>query len=191
MEQLDPISRWALTVNWQPWEVVGTVGAVVVAMVALTRAAREVRERDAARLMAIAAIGGGIRDIIANAAEGITDPASAASQARLMRLMRPTDTALVALDAVDFTTLPTRRAVDLYLVMRSQAHLVAQYCDALGKAEKLPTGFVEILQDAATKIDKAQLELSLLAAKRTRPLRYGVARAQIWLRQRAERVRSP
>lgn len=187
MEQLDPISRWALTVNWQPWEVVGTVGAVIVAMVALTRAAREARERDAARLMAIAAIGGGIRDIIAKAAEGVTDPASAASEARFMRLMRPTDTALVALDSVDFTALPTRQAVDQYLVIRSQVDSVANYCDALEETGKLPTRFVEILQDSATRIDKAQLELSLLAAKRTRPLRYGVAKAQIWLRQRAER----
>ena len=166
---LDPISRWALTVNWEPWIALGTIGAAVVALVVAGQGRRERIERDRARVSAILTLARGLRDIYRGSAEG--DDAS-------VRLRSPVELGTfldlrTIFESVDVLELPTRATVDAHMTIAAFLQMTARLSQmfADGKASS------EVFRDHCTRMMASLDECIAQLESETRTI--GVA---IWAR---------
>lgn len=119
MTDLDSISAWAQTVNWNAWGAIGTVAAVGWAIWIAAESSREARRRDAAKIEAIIVLADGIRAIFSGRVErGPTPDVTDAHLFDAFRNLR------VFSEAVVVTDLPTATTVDAYMRVATAIQMV-------------------------------------------------------------------
>lgn len=181
MGELDPISRWAQTVNWDAWGPIFALLAVGWAIMVAGQASAEARRRDAAKVAAVFVLAQGMHAIFSGRlARGMdpergdaTDP-DAVDAFRNLRIF---------LESIVVTDLPTPTTVDAFMRVASATQIV-HACQALQVAGRM-TGqhYLEQVERAAVST-KEQAERLRLEAIRVRgaPQRVWIALAE-WIRR--------
>lgn len=179
MGELDPISRWAQTVNWDAWGPIFALLAVGWAVVVAGQASAEARRRDAAKVAAVLVLAQGMHAIFAGRLARGLNPRGDATDPHAIDSFR---NLRIFLESIVVTDLPTPTTVDAFMRVATATQIV-HACQALHVAGRMTDEhYLEQVERAAVSTE-AQVERLRLEAIRVRgaPQRAWIALGE-WIR---------
>lgn len=160
MTELDPISRWAQTVNWDAWGPIFALLAVGWAIVVAGQASAEARRRDAAKVAAVFVLVQGLHHIFAGRlARGVKPDRGDATDPDAMDSFR---NLRIFLESIVVTDLPTAATVDAYLRAATAVQILhacqAVHLDGRMTAEHYLEQVARAAESTGTQAERLKLE---------------------------------
>lgn len=175
MEGLDPISRWAHTVYWEPWIALGAVGAVVWAIWLANLSGRAARERDAATIRSLMVIAHGLIPLLRGRAAREVSGDLTGTELDSFEGVR------VLVENIRVTDMPTWHSANAFMTIAAKVRLL----DSLGKiSARRQAGAV-----MAKHCSEAARELEHMLGQLSREIVWVRSPMRSWIRWKARQLR--